>query len=104
MELNLRTADPDFRVDDRSPLDLLAAARKLQYWDDTTLEVAEYLLNAWTLDACINGTEQSIADLETTLHALLERLPNSRQVPLALKRRWEGYQSLLAGKMLLLED
>lgn len=100
MALNLRTADPELRVDDSSPLDLLAAARELPEWDNTTREVADYLLNAWTLRACGSDDPETLGELETVLDALLERLPNSGQLPASLRGRWEGYLSLLAGQML----
>ncbi|WP_371325232.1 hypothetical protein VX159_06875 [Dechloromonas sp. ZY10] len=100
MALNLRTADPELRVDDSSPLDLLAAARELAEWDDTTRNVADYLLNAWTLRACSSDDPETLGELETVLDALLERLPNAGQLPASLRGRWEGYLSLLAGQML----
>lgn len=102
MALNLRTSDPELRVDDSSPLELLAAARELPEWDDTTRYVADYLLNAWTLRACSNDDPESIAELETVLDALLERLPNASQLPESLRGRWQGYLSLLAGQLLRL--
>ncbi|WP_374327160.1 hypothetical protein [Azonexus sp.] len=102
MALNLRTSDPELRVDDSSPLELLAAARELSAWDDTTRYVADYLLNAWTLRACSNDDPESIGELETVLDALLERLPNAAQLPESLRGRWQGYLSLLAGQLLRL--
>ncbi len=102
MALNLRTSDPERRVDDSSPLELLTAARELPAWDETTRYVADYLLNAWTLRACGSDDPESIGELETVLDALLERLPNSAQLPESLRGRWEGYLSLLAGQLLRL--
>ncbi len=102
MALNLRTGNPELRVDDSSPFELLAAARELPAWDETTRYVADYLLNAWTLRACGSDDTESIGELETVLDALLERLPHSAQLPETLRGRWEGYLSLLAGQLLRL--
>jgi DNA-binding MarR family transcriptional regulator len=102
LPLNLRTGDPELRVDDSSPHELLDAASRLETWDDTTRYVADYLLNAWTLRACGSDDPKSIGELETVLDALLERLPNAGQLPESLRGRWEGYLSLLAGQLLRL--
>lgn len=100
MPLDLRTGDPGLRVDDSAPRELLAAARVLDAWDDETRSVADYLLNAWTMRACMSGDPEDLADLETTLRALLDRLPTSAQLPDTLKGRWQGYIDLLAGRAL----
>lgn len=100
MPLNLRTHDPQDRVDDSNPLELLAAAQALEAWDEDTLSVADYLLNAWTVRACMNGDSADISDLETVLRALLERLPTSPSLPLITRGRWQGYHDLIAGRAL----
>lgn len=100
MLLDLRTSDPGRRVDDAEPRDLLAAARALSAWDDETRSVADYLLNAWTMRACMSGDPEDIADLETTLRALLDRLPSASQLPETLRGRWQGYADLLASRAL----
>lgn len=98
--LDLHTGNPELRVDDTSPFELLDAAENLEAWDETTCTVADYLLNAWTLQACMNEDPEGLAELSTTLDALLDRLPNSAQLPSPWRDRWLGYHDLLNGRSL----
>lgn len=96
------SADLADRVDDSDPLKFLVVAQTLEEWDDDFIAAADYLLTAWTMRACMSGDRTDISDLETTLRALLERLPASSSLPDILRGRWQGYLALLASRALCL--
>lgn len=98
--LDLHTCDPGFRIDDSTPFDLLDAAEKLPAWDEHSLAVADTLLNAWCVRACMHEDREGTSALSTTLRALLDRLPHSQQIPPAWRARWQAYLDLLAGRSL----
>lgn len=98
--IDLHTSDPGLRVDDSTPFELLDAAEQLPVWDEHPLAVADYLLNAWCVRACMNEDPEGTSALSTTLRALLERLPNSPMLPEKTRHRWQAYLDLLSARAL----
>lgn len=100
MNLNLHTADLALRVDDCTPYHLLEALRAIS-GPLTEIEAyaTDYLLQAWTLRACLTGDLNAIGILDTTLAYL-----NERETSLAHQAKWEAYRGLLAARCLLLPD
>lgn len=100
MNLNLHTADLALRVDDCTPYHLLEALRAISNpLNEIELYATDYLLQAWTLRACMTGDLNAIEVLDTTL-AYLE----GRKTSWAYQAKWEAYQGLLASRCLLLPN
>lgn len=103
MNLDLHTDSPERYVAQAHPMDLVTALGKLDAWDDTACAVADYLLNAWTLSACMRRDDrEGLEDLEYCLHQVLDL--TERPAPVAWQARWHGYLDLLQARALLHTD
>jgi predicted transcriptional regulator len=98
--LNLHTHTPESRVDDSTPQALTEAAEALSNWDEHACTVIDYLLNAWTLRACMNDDPEGLADLETALNILLNQLPQSGTLEQRWRHRWQAFQAILCERAL----
>ena len=98
--LNLHTHTPESRVDDTTPQALTEAAEALSDWDEHACTVIDYLLNAWTLRACMNDDPEGLADLETALNILLNQLPQSDTLEQRWRHRWQAFQAILCERAL----